>query len=151
MARPSKLTPEVAQRIVAAIRAGNYAEPSARSAGISPATFYRWMERGEKQRRGIYHDFYEEVRRAEADAEVEAVARVRKGMADDWRACMNFLERRYPKRWRRRESHEHSGGLDLQVGAEMLDDPETRRALREALRAAGRARAGESTRPRPGN
>ena len=151
MARPSECTSELRDRVAQLVRAGNYPERAAVAAGVSARTYYRWMERGEKQRRGIYHDFYEEVRRAEADAEVEAVARVRKGMADDWRACMNFLERRYPKRWRRRESHEHSGGLDLQVGAEMLDDPETRRALREALRAAGRARAGESTRPRPGN
>ncbi len=45
MARPSKLTAEVTERIVAAVRAGNY--PSRRPArpGISPATYYRWMKR----------------------------------------------------------------------------------------------------------
>lgn len=145
MARPTKLTPEVRQRVVAAIRAGNYAEPSARSAGISPATFYRWMERGQNQKRGIYRDFYEEVSKAEADAEVEAVARLRKAMPDDWRAVTTYLERRYPGRWRRRETHEHTGegGGPVRVGDEMFTDPETRKALREALRQAGRARAGK--------
>ncbi len=143
MARPTKLTDEVHRRIVAAIRAGNYAEPAARSAGVSPATFYRWMERGQKQKSGIYRDFHDDVRRAEADAEVEAVARLRKAMPENWRAVTTYLERRYPDRWRRRESHEHTGegGGPVRVADAMFEDPETRKALREALRQAGRARA----------
>ena len=103
------------------------------------------MERGEREQSGIYRELYERVRRAEADAEVEAVARLRRAMPDDWRACLAYLERRYPTRWRRRESHEHTGegGGPVRVTDAMLDDPETRRILREALRAAGRARPDE--------
>ena len=50
MARPTKLTVEVRDRIVAAIRAGNYPEAAAQAAGISPSTFYRWLGRGELER-----------------------------------------------------------------------------------------------------
>ncbi len=47
MARPSKLTPEVSEKIVRAIRAGNYPAVAAAHAGIHAATYYRWMEHGE--------------------------------------------------------------------------------------------------------
>jgi predicted transcriptional regulator len=132
MARPTKLTPEVAERIVNAIRAGNYAEQAARAAGISPATYYRWLKRGEREAGGIYHDFYEAVRSAEAEAEVYAVAIIRKAMGDDWRAAAHYLERRHPQRWRRHETREHTG--EARVTTEHLADPKTREELREIAR-----------------
>ena len=48
--RPSKLTPEVQEKIVTAIRAGNYAQVAAVYAGIGERTFYRWMELGKSRR-----------------------------------------------------------------------------------------------------
>jgi transposase len=139
VARPTKLTPEVQERIVAAIRAGNYAGPATRSAGVSEASFYRWMSRGEKAKSGIYRDFHEAIRRAEADAEVHAVAVIRKEIADgDWRAAATFLERRFPDRWRRQQSIEHDGRQRLVVETEDLADPELRKELRAlASRLAG--------------
>lgn len=106
MARPSKLSPEVHERIVRGIRAGNYAEPAARAAGVSSSTYYRWLERGKDEKDGIYRDLYQAVRRAEAEAEVHAVAVIRKAMPDDWRAALAYLERRHPERWRRHQQLE---------------------------------------------
>jgi transposase len=144
VARPTKLTREAQERIVAAIRAGNYAAPAARSAGVSEASFYRWMARGERAKSGIYRDFYEAVKRSEADAEVHAVAVIRREIADgDWRAAANFLERRFPDRWRRRESIEHEGQRRIVVKSQDLADPEMRKELREiARRIAGAREAG---------
>ena len=120
MARPTKLTPEVRERIEKAIRAGSYAQVAARSAGISSSTYYRWLERGAEEKRGIYRDFADAVEQAEADAEVHAAAVIRKAMSDDWRAALAYLERRHPERWRRREKLElaredgfEERGLDL--------------------------------------
>jgi len=109
MARPTKLTPAVSERIVQALRAGNYAEPACRSAGISASTYYRWLERGETEADGIYHEFSEAIRQAEADAEVHAVALLRRAMPNDWRAALAYLERRHPSRWRRHTSTELTG------------------------------------------
>jgi len=109
VARPSKLTAETAERIVQAIRAGNYAEAAVRAAGIAPSTFYRWMDRGAAEEDGPHRDFHEAVRRAEAEAEVHAVATVRRAMGDDWRAAMAYLERRHPSRWRKHTSTELTG------------------------------------------
>src|SRR4051812_2957708 len=96
MARPTKLTPVVQEKIVQAIRAGNYAEISARAAGISPSSFYRWLERGEREPDSLYARFAEAVRLAEAEAEVHAVALLRRAMPNDWRAALAYLQRRHP-------------------------------------------------------
>jgi hypothetical protein len=145
VARPTKLTPEVSAKIVKAIRAGNYGEPAARSAGVSPATYYRWMKAGEKAGSGIQHDFCEAVRNAEADAEVEAVARIRVAMPNDWRAAAHYLERRYPDRWRRHETREHTG--EARITTEQLADPETRKELREIARRLSGAGSDEPSEP----
>ena len=108
MARPTKVT-QVQERVVQAMRAGNYAEAACRAAGIGESTFYRWMRRGEREAEGPYRDFYDAVRRAEAEAEVHAVATVRKAMTESWQAAIAYLERRHPERWRRQQRTELTG------------------------------------------
>jgi hypothetical protein len=103
MARPTKLTQDHTKRICRAIGAGNYPAVAARSAGVAESTFYRWMEIGRSAERGLHADFYEEVKKAEAEAEARAVTLVAKAMATDWRAAVALLERRFAERWRRRE------------------------------------------------
>ena len=78
-----------------ALEAGNYTTVAVGYAGIGRATFYRWMQRGRDADQGIYREFYESVRRALAIAEVRAVAIVRRHMAQRWRACLAWLERRH--------------------------------------------------------
>ena len=109
MARPTKLTIQMQEKIVQAIRAGNYAEIACRAAGISPSTYYRWIERGEQERDGISGEFTEAVRLAEAESEVHAVALLRRAMPDDWRAALAYLERRHPGRWRQHKTSELTG------------------------------------------
>jgi hypothetical protein len=106
MARPTKLTKGLAEKICRAIRAGNYPAVAARAAGVAESTFYRWMEQGRSAASGIYRDFYEEVKGAEAEAEVRAVAVIAKAMSGEWRAAVGLLERRFGERWRRRERME---------------------------------------------
>jgi len=109
VARPSKLTDEVTERVVQAVRAGNYAEAACQSAGISSSTYYRWMSRGDQDPGSDYARFREAVLRAEAEAEVYAVAIIRRAMGDDWRAAVAYLERRHPTRWRTRHQTELVG------------------------------------------
>jgi hypothetical protein len=116
MARPTKLTKEVSERICLAIRASNYAVVAARSAGVSESSYYRWLDRGRSAGRGIYREFYEDIERAEAEGEARAVALIASAMPRDWRAAMAILERRYSARWSRK----------LAV-AELLVKPEPRK------------------------
>jgi hypothetical protein len=101
--RPTKLTKEIQQAIVVAIQSCNYTEVAAAYAGIDKATFYRWMERGESEPDGIYRDFRDAIRKAEAEAEVYATATLRKAMPDTPSAATWFLERKFQERWGRKE------------------------------------------------
>ena len=101
--RKTKLTPEVQDKIVGAIRAGNYAAIAAEYAGITESCFYLWLRRGRAEGRGLYFQFLQAVKEAEREAEVRAVAIVQKHMGDNWTAAMTFLERKFPQRWGRRD------------------------------------------------
>ncbi len=118
MARPSKLTKEVREKICRAIKAGNYPGVAAKSAGISEPTFYRWMEEGRASESGPHREFYDAVERAEAESEALAVAWISKAMPVEWRAAMAVLERRFGERWARRDRpdsavHEERPAVDV--------------------------------------
>ncbi|HEV2773893.1 MAG TPA: hypothetical protein VGV57_13895 [Thermoleophilaceae bacterium] len=141
MARPTKLTSEVSERIVRAIRAGNYPEVAAGHAGIHAATYYRWMERGalegEAGEDDPYRQFRSEVERAIADSEAAEVGLVIKAARDgDWRAAAWLLERRFSDRWGRRDRLEQLHELKEADEAGELDR-EIERLLEEM---AGRER-----------
>jgi transposase-like protein len=116
--RPSKLTPEVSQRIVQAIRAGNYIETAAAYAGINKTTLYDWLKQGareldrvqaksgrrirEKARK--YVDFSNSVKKALAEAEVSDVAQISLAVrAGNWQAAAWRLERKHFERWGRKQ------------------------------------------------
>ena len=105
MARPSKLTQELTDRIVLAIRAGNYSKVAAEMAGIGETTFYRWMELGAKEdATKQYREFRESIKRAEAEAEVRSVALIRQAAdSGTWQAAAWYLERKHGDRWGRND------------------------------------------------
>lgn len=113
MGRKTKLAPERQDKIVTAIRAGNYIREAAGFAGIGERTFYDWMERGEKaeDEDDIYAQFSQAVKKAEQEWEVSTVARINRAASEHWQAGMTMLERRHPERWGRRDRHDvkHSG------------------------------------------
>jgi len=139
--RLTKLTAEVQEKIVQAIRAGNYAEIAAGYAGIGTTTFYRWMQQGWEQASGRCREFREAVKAAEREAEVRAVAIVQQHMPSKWQAAMTYLERKFPERWSRREKLEHSGpeGGPVEVEHSMVPvdrgSVETRRQIIAELKA----------------
>lgn len=101
--RPSKLTSEVKARLVQAIEAGNYYEAACGYAGITYTTFRNWMIKGENAKSGTYREFFEAITRAETVAEVRMVAQWQQHMPEDYRAIRDFLERRFPERWGRKD------------------------------------------------
>lgn len=119
MSRRSKLTPEIQTAIVEALSAGNYLETAAQYAGIHPATLFRWLDRGrealdsddfDKHPDKIYGEFCEAVEKTRAQAEVRAVALIRKAAMDGtWQAAAWFLERSHPHKWGRQNKVEVTG------------------------------------------
>jgi transposase len=138
--RRTKLTPEVQSAVMEALSAGNYLETAAQYAGIGASTLYLWLDRGraEKERLDIdteaepveseqkFVEFLETVEKTRAQAEVRAVALVRKAAIDGtWQAAAWYLERSHPKKWGRSQRLEHSGPeggpVQMTVSAEDLE------------------------------
>lgn len=101
MGRPSKLTPELVRKAEQLLAAGNYTTTVCDFLGIDRSTWYKWLEKGRKANRGLYFDFFNTIKRAEAESEVRAVTGILKAGANQWQAFAWFLERKFPERWRR--------------------------------------------------
>lgn len=160
MGRPSGMTPQVAERIVTAIRAGAYAEVAATYAGVSRSTYFLWMAKGRKDAEDReagdfpsideshghewteeggrcwcghtrYSDFLDRIKEAEASAEIHAVGKVRSAFETDWKAAMTYLERRYPSRWRRRTTVDV--GMENEGGVDLDGGTEEGQGAKERL------------------
>ncbi len=114
--RPTKLTPEVQHTIIQSLSAGATRETASAHAGITPATFYHWMERGEAGEE-CFVDFFDAVKKADVAATVRATAAISLAMKSNWQAAAWYLERRCPETWGKRERHaiEHSGQVTKRV------------------------------------
>ena len=115
--RPSKFTPETKKKLLDAVRMGNYRVPSCSYAGILVSTFYTWLDKGKKQKKGEFVEFLEAVTRAEA--KLRMIAQWQAQIPRDWRAARDFLARRFPERWgpKARVEVDHGGELSqLQKG-----------------------------------
>lgn len=102
--RISKLTPEVQKRICDAIRAGSFRGQAAKLAGVDRATFFRWMALGREEESGIHRDFSDAVKAAEDQLEQILHTSWMRAAMRNWVAAAALLERRYPKRWARKNA-----------------------------------------------
>ena len=90
MARKSKYTPDVVDKLTQAIRLGATYVLACDYAGISERTFRSWME--------TYPPFLQSVKEAEGAAAVGWLAKIEKAASDgNWQAAAWKLERRYPE------------------------------------------------------
>lgn len=133
--RPCKLTPEVAERICALVREGQYLTTAAAVCGVGESTVYRWLGEGEDDNAPErFREFREAVTRARAEAEramvvavlldarggrvVKEVTRRRPDgtvetevtrTPSNGRVALEFLARTRPSRWRPVRAVEVSG------------------------------------------
>jgi transposase len=141
MGRPTKLTAQVQERIVEALRIGNYFEQSVRAAGIHPATAYRWMELGENAppmdspefealdmeakimatANQPFREFREAALSAIAEAEVRDIGFIDKAAeAGTWQAAAWKRERLSPDRWGRTDKVIVSQALVDEMGRQVM-------------------------------
>lgn len=106
--RKPKLTPEVHKLLVQMLQNGHFAETACAKAKISTTSFYAWLQRGERERKGPYRELLEATKSADADFEVIALQEIKlaaKGQGEQkpqWQAYAWILERRHPKKWGRK-------------------------------------------------
>ncbi len=93
--RPSLLTDEVQERIVAIVKGGSLIETAAAVAGVSRSAVYRWLERGADGEEP-YAAFADAVAQAKAEGMARNVTLVARAGAKDWRAAAWLLVRQDP-------------------------------------------------------
>ena len=146
MARPTKLTPEVEERLVRAISVGASYKDASACAGISYQTFLNWRKRAQEiveqtedrddepeETTDRFVEFFDRIKKAQGDAAVEWLAAISKAAPRDWKAAAWILERRYPESFNVRRlkpggiervvstaATEPAPGLDGEGAAEML-------------------------------
>jgi transposase len=94
MARPSKYTPEVVERIVKAVGLGATYELAALAGGVSYETFRQW--------RDAKPAFLAALKAAEGQAVTTWLEKIEAASAESWQAAAWKLERRYPHVFGRR-------------------------------------------------
>jgi len=102
MAKP-KLNKKIQDHICEVLKDGNYIITACEASGISKNAFFMWMNKGEKATEGIYKDFYDSVKKAQADSETFLLKTIKVKSLEQWQAAAWMLERKFPERWGRRE------------------------------------------------
>jgi hypothetical protein len=104
MARPTKRTPEVENKILQAVEAGNHRRVAAAFAGVSLRVISHWITLGKRSPGSVHGAFLRRLLDAEARAEIRAVAFINKAGQEDWKAAAWYLERKHPGRWGRKDA-----------------------------------------------
>ncbi|MBT9141985.1 MAG: hypothetical protein DDT29_00378 [Dehalococcoidia bacterium] len=122
MARRHKLTPELQESICHKIKLGCTRKYAAIASGICESTFFSWMARGEKHHQGLFVEFLESIKKAEAEAiasyEVELRKLANKGNPT---AIIFYLQNRASEVWKDRRLLEHSGPTGGPIELHTLD------------------------------
>jgi transposase len=132
VARPSKLTAHVRERIAQAVSSGASYRAAALSAGVAESTVRSWLARGRAEQGARRHargerpyvELVEAVEQAAGRAEVRAAVLIAKAAESDWRAAAWFLERRDPETFgppAARLEHSGPGGGPVTLDALGLD------------------------------
>lgn len=111
MGRKSKLTEELIETASKLISAGNYQKHVAQYLNLSEETWYRWLREGERGKSGLKRQFYESIKKAEAEAIARNVALIQKAAQEgNWQAAAWWLERKFPEEWGRNRLDIHTEG-----------------------------------------
>ncbi len=130
--RPSKLTPEVQEKICRALRGGNFRSTAAWYAGISPRTLQAWMAEGETNPDSPEGNFCAAVIESEKGAEIDAVETIIAAGKSDPKHFQWWLSHRHSARWAEKKNVKMSGSVDLrplegvspEKLAKLLDGPD---------------------------
>lgn len=85
------------------VKAGAYIETVMRTVGLERSTWNQWLAKGQAQPKSIFGEFVREIENVAGQVEAHSIGFIRQAGAKDWRAMAWFLERRFPKRWMRRQ------------------------------------------------
>lgn len=119
MPRPTKLTPDVQNRIVLALELGHTYETASEMGGIAYNTFNEWRKKGESAKSGQFYEFYEAIKAAESRFVDNQLALIQNAAINGtWTAAAWLLERRKPQQWAQRQYQKIDGLDELKEAAD---------------------------------
>ena len=114
----AKYCPEIVEKIAAIVADGNFATVACAACGITETTYYQWLKDDDKP------EFSKAIKEAEAQAEMDAVAAIKKD--ESWQSKAWLLERKFNTRWAKTENQNisHSGTIETiaKTPEQMTDD-----------------------------
>jgi hypothetical protein len=116
--RPSKFSADKASRILKAIRKGTPLKDAASVAGVSYDALNDWLNKGQREKAGVFRQFFLAYKRADAECVEEAASRVQTASQKNWQAAAWILERRRPEIYGRRSRLEHTGAAGVPIQTE---------------------------------
>lgn len=139
--RASFLTPELQEKYCNYIRQGNFKYVAAKLVRVSPETINKWLKDGRENPDSKWGVFLRAVEEAEAQNEAEIVAQWQRHTPDDWRACKDFLEKRYQQRWKHQESIQVEASVEVnrshEISEQLLKSADARRLASDLLKSFG--------------
>lgn len=108
--RPSKLNEETTRKLVEKLEGGFTYAVACSAAGIHYTSFRGWLNKGEEAGQGEYFDFFNAVRVAEMVGREAMELRAYKESKP-----LEYLERRHPEDWAKKERHEIGGDIRVTV------------------------------------
>ncbi len=103
MPRPSKLTPEIQQKIGENVSLGLTYNLAASAAGVTYQSFNSWLKRGQTEKSGKCYQFFKYIQKCNAEAAKKCLERLNEAVdAGNCQVCMWILERRFSDDFGRR-------------------------------------------------
>jgi hypothetical protein len=157
--RPTKLSPEITERLVTALATGLHLETACDLVSLTRQSVFNWMDQGRKDieqgKESEHAAFFDAISRAIATAEASIVRAIGMGIAGliperpgyyppDPKAGIQFLQIRYRERYRKQTQFDIAGVKDapvaLQLGIKVYIPAEDPEPEREAPRPTGEVR-----------
>ena len=130
MGRPTKLTPELQEELLKALKGGTYVEDACAYVGLGVTTFYRWMNEAQSEdATDELREFRAAVEKARASAVVRNVALLQKAAEDSWQAAAWWLERTRPDHYGRRTNIAGPNGGAIEIKTDDAEREERLRAI----------------------
>ncbi len=102
--RPTKLTPEIENKLIKFITLGVPLESASNAIGLDYTTVREWLQRGEgrhptRGKTAQFEAFADRYQQAVGQCEARLVAKIQSAADKDWKAAAWLLSRRHPQRW----------------------------------------------------
>ena len=115
---PGKFTPDVLQRIIAALRMGHTVNDACVFAGLAVKTYQGWLRRGQNGEEP-YRLLTEVIDRLNVQSYSEAVECFKKGAKDDPKVAERFLARRAKQEWGTKDDNGSGAQVTVMFGLDL--------------------------------